>query len=292
MKIKNPIVTELRRSADPFVTLYNGVYYSCYTDKFGVYVSKADSLNNLAVAEEHCVFDKCGEWFAPELHHIGNRWYIYGAPFDLEGYTKHSMSVLLSDGDDPIGPYTFKGPVGGLENQWAIDGTLLNTNGKTYMVWSNGNILISEMSDPLHLVGERKIIASPTETWETVMNPVAEGPFIIKKDGLIHIVYSASDSRCDDYCLGLLTCKDGNVMNPESWIKSEEPVFKKTDGIYGPGHCSITQYATPTETKDIMVYHANSVSGSGWDGREIYLQPITYNNGYPIFGEPRHEIEI
>ena len=72
MKIKNPVITELRKSADPFVTFYNGAYYSCYTDTHGVYVSKAASLDTLAAAEEHCVFDRCGEWYAPELHKIEN----------------------------------------------------------------------------------------------------------------------------------------------------------------------------------------------------------------------------
>ena len=229
MKVKNPIVTELRRSSDPFVTYYNGVYYSCYTDKVGVYISETDSLMNLATAKEHCVFDECGEWYAPELHHIKNKWYIYGAPADLEGYTKHTMSVLVSKGDDPIGPYTFKGPVGGLENQWSIDGTLLNLEDKTYMIWSNGKLLISEMVDPLNLTGERKIIAEPVKEWETVMSPIAEGPFVIKKDGFLHIIYSASNSKCDDYCLGLLTCKNGNVMDPDSWIKSEQPVYTDRD---------------------------------------------------------------
>ena len=292
MKVKNPIVTELRRSSDPFVTYYNAVYYSCYTDKVGVYISETDSLMNLATAKEHCVFDECGEWYAPELHHIKNKWYIYGAPADLEGYTKHTMSVLVSKGDDPIGPYTFKGPVGGLENQWSIDGTLLNLEDKTYMIWSNGKLLISEMVDPLNLTGERKIIAEPVKEWETVMSPIAEGPFVIKKDGFIHIIYSASNSKCDDYCLGLLTCKNGNVMDPDSWIKSEQPVFKKANGIYGPGHCSVTQYKTSGGMRDVMVYHANFVSGSGWNGREVYLQPISYEDGYPVFGEPKHEIEL
>ena len=292
MKIKNPVITELRKSADPFVTFYNGAYYSCYTDTHGVYVSKAASLDTLAAAEEHCVFDRCGEWYAPELHKIENKWYIYGAPADLEGYTTHTMSVLVSESDDPLSPYTFKGQIKGLENKWAIDGTLLYANNKTYMIWSNGELLISEMSDPFTLIGEQYVIAKPELPFETVMNPVAEGPFVLKKDNLIHIVYAASDSRSDDYCLGLLTCKNGNVTDKDSWIKSETPVFKKANGIFGPGHCSVTQYKTSDGMRDIMIYHANSVSGSGWNGREVYLQPISYENGYPVFGEPQQEITL
>ena len=296
MIIKNPVICELRKSSDPFITYYNGIYYACYTDNNGVYVSFCDGLDKLGDATEIQVWKnttgKPLQWYAPELHKIGDYWYIYGAPDGIEGYTTHTMSVLKSVSDDPKGPYTFEGMIKGMENMWSIDGTPLYFGNKMYMVYSNSDIVIVEMSDPVTAVGEHHILTKPVEPWETVMSPIAEGPCILQYDGKLHILYSASDSQCDDYCLALLTYKGGEICDAASWQKSDGPVFKKTDGIYGPGHCSVTTAQINGKQTDILVYHANLESGSGWNGRSVWLKPFKWQDGYPIFGKPEFEIEI
>lgn len=296
MLIQNPIVDENRRSSDPFVTYYKDVYYSCYCDVEGVYVSYCHDLSLLRYAKEKRVWvnetDHDIGWYAPELHKIGDKWYIYGAPDGIEGYTTHTMSVLESVSDDPLGPYIYKGMIKGLENVWSIDGTILEHNGKMYMVWSNSNLLIAEMADPFTVIGEHKILAKAEEDWERVMSPIAEGPCVIKKDGKLHIIYSASDSRCDDYCLGLLSFKGGDITDSSNWEKSSGPVFSKTDEVYGPGHCSVTVIEKENTIIDVLVYHANLESGSGWVGRSIWIKPFEWEDGYPVFGKPEINIEI
>lgn len=293
MKIKNPIITELSRSADPFITFYGGKYYHCYGNVNGLFIECADTIENLDKAEAICIRTG-GDWYAPELHKIGDRWYVYGAPQEPEWNT-HTMAVMVSQGDDPMGPYEFKGMVGGLENQFAIDATILEYNGKHYMVWSTNKLFIAEMSDPLNLTGEHYLLAEPVEPWEKVLYPIAEAPCVIKKDGKIHIVYSASDSQCDDYCLALLTFNGEDILDRNCWTKSSKPLFTKSEGeIYGPGHCSFTQCVDGEKTVDIIVFHANTVSGSGWRGRKVFIQPVTYKDGYPIFGNshPQFCVEI
>ena len=296
MFIQNPVVEERRRSSDPFVTLYEDVYYACYCDEDGVYVSYCHSLDCLCYAKEKRVWenetDHPIKWYAPELHKIGDKWYIYGAPDGLKGYTTHSMSVLESVSNDPLGPYLYKGMIKGLENIWSIDGTILEHGGKRYMVWSNSNLLIAEMSDPFTLVGEQKILTKPEEEWERLGSPIAEGPCVIKKDGKVHIIYSASDSRYDDYCLGLLTYKGGDITDSSNWEKSDGPVFSKTDEVFGPGHCSVTVMEKDGKMIDTLVYHANLESGSGWDGRSVWVKPFVWKDGYPVFGKPEINIEI
>lgn len=298
MKVINPVINEKRKSSDPFVTKYKGKYYSCFSDDRGVYVAESESLAKLSESKEKAVCESGNSiagvhWFAPELHMIDGKWYIYGAPSDIEGYTTHTMSVLESDGNDPMGEYSFRGMIRGLENQWAIDGTVFENDGKLYMIWSgNGGLMISEMSDPFTLTGKQTLITVPQYDWENRMSPVVEGPFVLKKDGYIHIVYSASDSRCDDYCLGLITNKGGELLDASSWNKLGKPIFSKTEGIYGPGHCSFTKHESDHGDIDVMVYHANTVSGTGWYGRSVWLQPISWENGYPILGTPSIEVEL
>lgn len=296
MLIKNPVTEEKKRSSDPFVVYFEDLYYSCYTDDYGVYVSYCNSLDCLGSAKEITVWEnttgKPLQWYAPELHKIGNKWYIYGAPDGLDGYTTHTMSVLESVSDDPLGPYVFKGMIKGLENKWSIDGTILEYGEKRYMVWSNSNIMIAEMSNPFTIVGEHHILTKPEKPFEKVMSPIAEGPFVIKKDNKLHIIYSASDSKCDDYCLALLTYEGGDILDGSNWKKSDAPVFSKTDGIYGPGHCSVTYVENEGNKTDVLVYHANLESGSGWHGRSVWIKPFKWENGYPIFGKPEVLVEI
>ena len=68
---------------DPFIFKHNGMYYHCFTkDSLVISISKADTLEGLETAEEHVVFipDKpeySKQVWAPELHIIDNKCYIY-----------------------------------------------------------------------------------------------------------------------------------------------------------------------------------------------------------------------
>ena len=299
MLLNNPLLTDNSKSRDPFIVLWNGCYYSCYNGVDSVVVRKFRSFAKITEAEEKKIFEaKEGQpydWYAPEMHLIDGHWYIYGAPTYNEESSPsecvgvHTMHVLRSVGDDPFGEYEFMGAVRGLEGKWSIDGTVFDYNGRLYTALNMADGLrICEMSDPLTLKGEPRLLTTPELPWETVMTPIAEGPFALKRNEKLYIVYSASDSRCDDYCLGLLEFKGGDVLDGASWEKHPEPVFSKVDGLYGPGHCSFTKAGD----KDMIVYHANTVSGSGWLGSYLCAQPIGWDGDLPIFGKPLLDFEI
>ncbi len=107
---------------------------------------------------------------------------------------------------------------------------------------------------------------------------------MLKKDGKIHIIYSASGSWTNDYCLGQLTLNGDDVLKKESWVKKDTPVFSKTSEVFGPGHASFVP--SPDGAEDWIVYHAAKYSGSGWD-RNIRAQKFTWNaDSSPNFGIP------
>lgn len=286
--------------ADPWVINCNGYYYSCYSGgNNNIYIGKSKRLEN--VYDQECTKkvwqsppgkEYSAELWAPELHYLDGKWYIYFAADSGKNET-HRMFCLESTGDDPQGEYTFKNKLAVDDDKWAIDGTILNKgDGELYFVWSgwegnknvSQNIYIAKMSNPYTLTGERVKVSTPEQSWEQVGTPlVNEGPEALIKNGLIHIVYSASGSWTDDYCLGILTCKDGDVMNPNSWEKSG-PALSKTEGAYGPGHCSFTK--SPDGKEDWILYHANSINGTGWGGRSIRMQKFKWDKDYPIFGTP------
>lgn len=233
----------------------------------------------------------CRDVWAPELHPIGDRWYLYYAATTCDGdNANHRMFVLESEGSDPLGPYIDRGQITDDTDRWAIDGTVLETGGQLYFVWSGWegtqdgqqNLYAATMSDPVTISGPRVQISAPTEPWETREMPIQEGPQVLRHPEALHLVYSTSASWTDDYAYGLLTLTGDDVLDPASWSKSVEAVFSQTGSVRGPGHGSFV--ASPDGTEDWMVYHATRTVG--WD-RMVFAQRFTWlPDGTPDFGEP------
>ncbi len=284
----NPIIPF---GPDPWIILKDGTYYYCHSSGNGVAVRAFKWFDEMESAPSKVVYTapegtmySC-EYWAPELHYLDGNWYIYVAADDGDNYN-HRMYVLKGTSQNPTDPFEMVGKMNDSEDKWAIDGTVLTYDGENYFVWSGWegdentaqNIYIQKMESPTKLTGKRAMLSTPELEWERRGgNPkINEGPVGFNKDGLTAIIYSASGSWCDDYCLGQLTFKGGDIMKPENWVKEKEPILSKTEGLYGPGHCSFT---TDDEGNNWIVFHGNLVSGSGWDGRSVHVKKCHVENG-------------
>ena len=291
---QNPIIrcSEKYNTSDPYIVFHNGMYYHCYGNKYGVYVSKAERLEDIGKVEAKQVYEYAQDgvtdfdWYAPELHLIDGVWYIYGSP-NIDN-KHHSMSVLENKNADPTTPFEGKGVIRGLEGKWTLDGTVLQYQGVNYLIWSSGKALvISRLVTPWAIEDEGVVIGTLELDFEKRNGEVMEGPAILKKNGAIFLVYSVNDSKTDDYALGIMTLKGDDPTKKENWEKHTSPVFQKTEDIFGPGHCCFTKVQDCGEWKDYIVYHANLDSCSGWLGRNVWAQEVGYNEkGFPIFGKP------
>lgn len=293
MGYQNPIIpnSERRNTSDPYILRHGGFYYHCYSNAEGVFLARSETPEGVSRGDLLQIYDcrKKGalpDWFAPELHRIGEKWFVYAAP-DYGGWM-HTMTALVGEGDDPFCPYENAGPIGGLGGRWCIDGTVLQKDGRLYFVYTDcAHLYISEMKDPLTLTGKETVLTTPTLPFETKVGSVNEGPCVLYRGSKIHILFSANDSRSDDYCLGLLTYGgEGDVLDPAAWHKTPTAVFEKTERIFGPGHCSVTTATVEGREVDLLVYHANLESGSGWYGRHVFLQPFTWDGDVPVLGTP------
>ena len=301
----NPIAD----GADPWVFKKDGVYYYCGSGDGGIYVSQSEKLT--APGERKVVWKpEEGSWnstniWAPELHFIEGKWYIYytagtsGPPF-----IHQRSGVLESETVDPFGPYIDSGMLYTGDNigdpssvKWAIDLTTLTINGQRYAIWSGWidnadtdrteqHLYIATMSNPFTIDGNRVKISSPEEEWETggPLN-LNEGAQILRKDEKIHVIYSTRESWLVDYRLGQLTLPDSMLdpLNPDNWIK-KGPVFQGNDQVLGAGHASFT--TSPDDTEDWIFYHSKKTTEPGWD-RDTRLQKFEWDaDGSPVFGEP------
>jgi GH43 family beta-xylosidase len=295
--ITNPILPA--HSADPWMIFHEGFYYYCQSANgdTGIRVRRSATIAGIAEDEGVVVWKaprfgmNSREVWAPELHFINGKWFIYYAADDGDN-VNHRMWVLESETSDPMGEYICRGCL--QTDGWAIDGTpLVMPDGRLFFSWSgwagkvNGqqNIYIAPMSNPYTLSGKRVLICEPDQAWERIAMPICEGPQILQNNGKVFIVYSASGSWTEDYCLGLLTNSDGDILNPASWAKRPTPVFKKTEHVWGIGHCSFVK--SPCQTLDYIVYHAKSSKKEGWADRDVHAKQFAWgHDGLPDFGAP------
>lgn len=300
------------KGQDPWVIKKDGWYYFIESKNGGIYISKNKKLTKI-LKDEKLVWspsagagwNKANIW-APELHFINGRWYIYYAAASIPGapFIHQRSGVLESASGNPLGKYIDKGMLytgddirDGTGNKWAIDLTVSSIRGQLYAIWSGWannektdktpqNLYIAAMSNPWTISSNRVEISSPSARWEKgpQLN-LEEGPEVLRHHHDIFIIYSTGDSWLRTYKLGQLRLRTPNAdpMNPGSWIKSG-PVFEGTGRVYGVGHASFT--ISPDGTQEWIVYHSKVDTTPGWN-RVIDMKPFGWKeDGSPDFGIP------
>lgn len=269
----NPI---LPQRADPHVMLHtDGWYYLTATvpEYDRIELRRAKSLGGLAGADARTVWKKrprgpmSAHIWAPEIHSIHGKWYIYFAAGRAEAIWDIRMYVLENESANPLeGEWIEKGQMKMNWESFTLDGSTFTHDGIRYFVWAQSipekgpgtSIFIAKMDTPWSITGKQVRISSPELPWERIGHNVNEAPIVIQRNGRVFLPYSASATDAN-YCLGLLTA-DGNadLMDPASWKKSPGPVFKSSreTSQYGPGHNCFT--TTPDGKTDILVYHSRN----------------------------------
>jgi GH43 family beta-xylosidase len=301
--ITNPIIKS-QDAPDPWIVYHKGYYYFTATldPTGGVWLWRAQTLAGLDAGEKIKVYaapqsgERSKQIWAPELHRLNGRWYVYFTASNGVDET-HRIYVLESAGEDPFGKYTFKGKVSEPGNEsWAIDATVLTYKDKMYLLWvahvpgrtANG-IRIAALLNPWTIEGKSVLLVEPTYEWEQKRFPLDEGPVPLMRNGKLFLVFSASDTGTPDYALGLLTFSGGDVMNPKAWTKSPVPVFTRYSGadgnVFGPGHNGF--FKSPDGKEDWIVYHGKETDRYTYEGRLTRVQKISWNpDGTPNLGRP------
>ncbi|AGA27759.1 glycoside hydrolase family 43 protein [Singulisphaera acidiphila] len=294
---RNPLK---REGADPWVIVYNGWYYLSTTTSSDIRLQRARRLGDLKDAPSQVVWKddhpaRYRDLWAPEFHRFdsenGPHWYLYYTASDNDD-THHRMYVAESQGDGPLGPYTFKAKVktDPDDRYYAIDGTILKVDGALYFLWcgrpstTGQGLYLSRMSNPWTLTGPR--VALPADGFGCAV--VREGPVTLHRNGRIFLIYSACPADTPDYKLGMLIADQASdLMDPASWKQHPTPVFERDDeqGVFGPGHNAF--FRSPDGKEDWIVYHAKSGTSKTYADRTTRAQRFYWNpDGTPNFGRP------
>ncbi|MEK3713603.1 glycoside hydrolase family 43 protein [Paenibacillus sp. FSL R7-0333] len=306
----NPLVEQ---RADPWVYKHTDGYYyftASVPEYDRIEVRRALTIEGLREAQPVVVWRKyesgplSANIWAPEIHYIDGKWYIYFAAARTtetkEGLFDHRMYALENTSANPLeGEWTEKGQVKTAWESFALDATTFEHKGVYYYVWAqkdpeidgNSNLYISAMENGWTLKGPQTMISTPEYPWEVIGFKVNEGPAVLKRGGRIFISFSASATD-HNYCLGLLTADvDSDLLDAASWIKHPEPVFQTSEenGQYGPGHNSFT---VDENGEDVLIYHARSYKEITGDplydhNRHTRAKRLRWNvDGMPDFGVP------
>jgi len=322
---QTPLINPLLSAGpDPWVVTRDGNYYFMCSTGTNLTIRKTRHLADLSKAEAHVVWTppSTGPYshdiWAPELHYLGGKWYIYFAA-DAGTNMTHRIYVVENGSPDPTeGAWTFKGKVADRSDKWAIDATVFENRGRLYMAWSgwegdtNGrqDIYLAELENPWTVRSERVRVSTSDYAWERVGDrqltrrageyppadpsepthvDVNEGPEVLRHGDRIYLVYSANGCWTDFYSLAMLeAAASDDLLKPSTWRKHPSPVFTYSpeSHAFGPGHNGFFQ--SPDGREDWIIYHANPESGQGCgDHRSPRTQRFSWNpDGSPDFGRP------
>ena len=298
---EDPFIVTEGAAPDPFICFDNNTdyYYGLSTQNYAVVLHRSKLLENLfTVTEGKVVYyagaEVAGSIWAPEMHFINGRWYIYtSGQLTVDNGIKR-LFVLESETDDPFDGFHFKAFLN--NDLFAIDPTVFTDGaGKSYICFSqviDGLQWLSiarltspwEMSEPVPISDPRDFY------WESLTDgPLNEGPFFVQTGKRLFIIYSANGCYSDTYRLGLLEYKGGDPLRKDNWKKYSYPIFKlnKEENVYAPGHASF--FYSPDHTELWIAYHCYYSPNTGATRRMriCHVQKVDIDEyGFPVPGEP------
>nr|WP_307544225.1 family 43 glycosylhydrolase [Streptomyces sp. V3I8] len=303
----NPVAEQ---RADPHIFKHTDGYYY-FTATVPAYdrivMRRATTLQGLSTAAEttiwtkHASGDMGAHIWAPEIHHIGGKWYVYFAAGSTNDIWKIRPYVLETSAANPLtGTWTEKGRIALPLDTFSLDATTFTVGGTRYLSWAQNdpavgdgtNIYLAKLSNPWTVSGSPVMISRPTHAWEKIGHTVNEGPAVVQRGGKVFMTFSASATD-SNYCLGLLTASaSADLMNAASWTKTPTPVFTSNTatGQYGPGHNTFT--TSEDGKSDVLVYHDRNYKDISGDplndpNRRTRYQKLYWNaDGTPNFGIP------
>ncbi|KAI3623601.1 hypothetical protein GLX27_004291 [Malassezia furfur] len=276
---------------DPWVIQGHGVYYLTFTQGDRIEIWSSKHIEDFNHAQKSLVWKPEGSgWapgiWAPELHFLGDAWYIYfSGEKPGQGPASHRTLVLRSTNRDPMDPsgWQFMGPLQGVPDHWSIDATVFKVHEELYCCWSGWplgdnsdkeqDLFIAKLASPTQAIPDTvTVISRPDRDWERPdggKRGVNEGPTWVSLHGFQGLVYSAHGSWTCDYKLGLLALVGNNPLDPASWKKRDAPLLmseRERGGPYGPGHASFI--VAPDGHACICMFHCTKNVDDGWDNRK------------------------
>lgn len=241
--IHNPVLPGV---ADAGVIRFNGEYYIGGVFTKGSFYHSRDLVNWEGPTH---VFSMDNAWtegssaddsqiHANDLNYVNGVFHQYWS-VNYWGKDQHVVHIGHATANDILGPYQEPEKEKWFENR--IDPALfMDDDGKPYLYmvkFTDGNTIWGRpMEDPWTIAGEPSyLFASLPDTWETLDNRVAEGPWVIKYRNKYYMMYNTNHTspRWGNYMLGVaqadapLAFNHGNKY-PHPVVQSNQADMEET----------------------------------------------------------------
>lgn len=221
--IQNPVLPHV---ADAGVIKYNGKYYigGVFTD--GSYYISDDLVKWTGPVH---VLDMNNDWttgtgagndqiHANDMLYLNGKFHLYWS-VNYWGKDKHIVHIAHAEANDILGPYIEPVKSTWMDNR--IDPKVFkDDDGELYMYmvrFTDGNtIWVRPMKDPSTFSGAPVYqFASLPQTWETMDNSVAEGPWVMKYRNRYYMMYNANHTGTEwgNYQLGVAEADSPTSFN-------------------------------------------------------------------------------
>ena len=180
-----------------------------------------------------------GDFWAPEIHHVGQHWVAYFSARNTDG----KLSIGAAWADAPLGPYTaLAQPLVHDATMGLIDASeFTDTDGTPYLLWKEDGNAVGQHTpihiqplapDGLSLTGTRATLITNDQSWE---GAVTEGPFMIEHAGSYYLFYSGNSYANATYAVGV--ARASSPTGP--FTKAPAPIVTSSSAWVGPGHNSV-----------------------------------------------------
>jgi arabinan endo-1,5-alpha-L-arabinosidase len=216
-----------------------------------------------------------GDVWAPHIARVGGRYLLY---YSASSASTLSFGIGVAVADSPTGPFRDLGePLLTGPGFTTIDPFVLDDDGDLYLYWGSAGdpIWVQPLApDGLSLTGERTAVL---ETSRQPYESLVEGPWVLKRDGFYHLMYSGDACCGANPSYAVLDARSTSPLGPFERDPGN-PVLEANDRFNAPGHHAVV---TDDAGTDWMVYHAmDREEGSGL--RFLMLDPIDWSSGWPV----------
>ncbi len=296
--------------ADPCIAKWGEKYYFIATNdadnNHTLYIREASSIPQLVEAQEMLILDSntyehVGNLlWAPELHEIQGKLYIFHAATPGEFFQEESHVMELKEGGDPVNVAHWSIPRRVVKKDGSdlceagktitLDMTCFQWEGDYYVIWSQRQFLPKDLGawlyiakvdpqEPWKLTTDPVILSKPDYGWANNHTFVDEGPFALKGRDKLFITFSSA-AVDTSYVVGILSINKGkDLLNPKNWKKGNYPILtsRSVEGEFGTGH---NAYVTDDDGLVWNAYHARpGVEGNRSSGiRRVHFD----RDGYPV----------
>jgi arabinan endo-1,5-alpha-L-arabinosidase len=225
-----------------------------------------------------------GDFWAPEIHKVGDHYVAYFSARDRNG----RLSIGAASATNLLGPFADLGhPLVEDSSLGLIDASEINaSDGTPYLLWKvDGNAVGQPTpihaqalaTDGLARVGPIVTLITNDLDWE---GAVTEAPFMIERGGSYFLFYSGGSYADATYAVGV--ARASSPLGP--FTKASAPLIATRGAWVGPGHCAVVETLPsqgPSET--YMVYHAwksGCVNADGC-GRVVLVDAIDWSAAWP-----------